>query len=257
MKSYNGEKFIISFTSFGKRLEYVPKMLFSLIRIKSVANAHICLTLYKDDVEKIPRELQLLIDHNYLELLVADIDYGPHLKYYYAMRKYYDFPIITVDDDRIYTSTSINLLFDSYEKLEGRKVIITNCAINIMKNDRDEIQELKVWQRHRQKPGSISYKGMAEGFSGILYPRCCFDLDEIKDGILDYKYDDDLYLKLVEIKNRIPVYKTPIDYREELSRNIEVMMQYNLHMNQNAGNINRNNLIQKSADILLKSFEIK
>ena len=47
------------------------------------------------------------------------------------------------------------------------------------------------------------------------------------------------------------------DYREELSRNIEVMMQYNLHMNQNAGNINRNNLIQKSADILLKSFEIK
>ena len=57
------------------------------------------MTLYKDDIKNIPEDLKFLIDEQFVELIVADKDLSPHLKYFYAMKKYKENPIITVDDD--------------------------------------------------------------------------------------------------------------------------------------------------------------
>ena len=78
---------IISLTSYGTRLKLVPKIIFSIL-IGTIKPAKICLTLFKDDVKFIPAELQLLIDNNIVELLVADENIKSHLKYFYCLQKY-------------------------------------------------------------------------------------------------------------------------------------------------------------------------
>lgn len=77
------------------------------------------MTLYKDDIKNIPEDLKFLIDEQFVELIVADKDLGPHLKYFYAMKKYKENPIITVDDDihEVYDMTLED--FDNLFKVHG------------------------------------------------------------------------------------------------------------------------------------------
>ena len=105
MKQYNGEPYIVSFTSFGKRIEKAAFMVWYLLTNQTYKNFHLVLTLHKDDVKHIGHDMGLLLRANLLELIVGDEDFGPHMKYYYAMRKYGDHPIITIDDDRMYAPT--------------------------------------------------------------------------------------------------------------------------------------------------------
>lgn len=253
MKQYNGEKAIISFTSFGKRLDLCSKMLFKLYKDNILKEYHTVLTIHKKDVKFITEGVQYFIDKNLIELIVCDEDIGPHTKYWYAMKKYYDKPIITLDDDRIYQKGPIDELYKSYKRL-NKHYIYAVCAIDIQKENK-KIKPLRFWQKKRQKENTISFTSMAEGFAGILYPPKCFkDLDKMKANIGDTKYDDDLYLKLVEIEENIPVYKTNFYYHSVMSSDIDEMMKYNLHENQNVDNINRDRLIMKYENLLLKSF---
>ena len=256
MKQYNGEKYIVSFTSFGKRLSSVCKMIFAMQK-QTYKNFHLVLTLYKDDVKYIDENLQTLLDNNVLELIIAEEDYGPHLKYYYTMKKYYDKPIITVDDDRMYLCDTVEKLVNKYESLDY-KSIICNCGIKIQKRN-NKIIPYPYWCSFRLNPNEQSIFAMAEGFAGILYPPKCFsnlDTEEYRNGILECKYDDDLYLKVQGIKNKIPVTQTNFRLGWEETDNIKEMMPYNLHNNQNKGNLNRINLCYKFEKELLEAWNI-
>ena len=110
---------IVSLTTHSIRLQQVAKTaIFSIIK-NTYKNIHICLTLYKDDIKNIPEDLKFLIDEQFVELIVADKDLGPHLKYFYAMKKYKENPIITVDDDihEVYDMTLED--FDNLFKVHG------------------------------------------------------------------------------------------------------------------------------------------
>ena len=89
MKQYNGEKYIISFTSFGSRFKTVGAMIYSLL-IQSFRNTHICMTVFKDDIKDLTEDIKLLINKDVIELIVADKNLCSHLKYYYAMKKYHN-----------------------------------------------------------------------------------------------------------------------------------------------------------------------
>jgi hypothetical protein len=256
MKQYNGEKYIVSFTSFGPRIESACKMVFAMTK-QTYKDFHLVMTLYKDDIKYISDTMQLLLDNDVLELLIADVDLGPHCKYYYAMKKYYDKPIITVDDDRRYGSDTLEKLITKFESVEY-KTIISNCAIKMQKTNKGILPYSK-WCPFRLKPHEKSYLAMAEGFAGILYPPKCFDnllSSEWVNCISDCKYDDDLYLKIQGIKNKIPVTQsTHIQGCAEVD-NIKESMPYNLHNNQNKGDTPRNNLCYKHAAELLKGWEL-
>ena len=105
---------IVSLTTHSIRLQQVAKTaIFSIIK-NTYKNIHICLTLYKDDVKNIPEDLKFLIDEQFVELIVVDKDLGPHLKYFYVMKKYKENPIITVDDDIIYPPEMIEDMVNAY-----------------------------------------------------------------------------------------------------------------------------------------------
>lgn len=256
MKCYNNEKYIVSFTSFGKRIESACKMVFCLTK-QTYKNFHLVMTLHKDDVQFIGPNMQMLLDNGLLELIIADVDLGPHLKYFYAMKKYWDKPIITVDDDRFYDDNLIADLIKKYENTRY-KAIISACAIKMQKDNKGNLLPYPHWIKYRLKPAERSNVAMAEGFAGILYPPMAFnELENEIPNILKCKYDDDLFLKTLHIKNKLSVAQidTPIRKFSE-GNNIPEMMQYNLHNNQNKNNTNRINMCNLFAKELLKAWEM-
>lgn len=210
MKKYNGEKYIVSFTSFPKRFDDATKMIFSLLQ-QTYKDFHICMTVFKDEIKDITPTLQLLIDNDLLEVIAADENLCPHLKYFYAMKKYWDKPIITVDDDRLYSANSIENLVKKYERL-NYKSVVSNCAIKFFKNG-NKLTKRDTWPKNRLENSATSYTAMAEGFAGVLYPPKCFkNLDGEIHNIKNCLYDDDLFLRTLEIREQIPVTQAELKY---------------------------------------------
>ena len=64
----------------------------------------------------LPMKIKILAAMNDIELLTAKEDILGHKKYFYTIQKYKDLPIITVDDDSIYSKDLVQLLYDNYKK---------------------------------------------------------------------------------------------------------------------------------------------
>ena len=64
----------------------------------------------------LPMKIKIIAAMNDIELLNAKEDILGHKKYFYTMQKYKDLPIITVDDDSIYSKDLVQLLYDNYKK---------------------------------------------------------------------------------------------------------------------------------------------
>lgn len=209
MKQYNNEKYIVSITTFPKRFNLCAKCVFNLLTNQKYKNFHLCLTIFKDEYDLITPDLKAIIDANLVEVIIAEKNLCPHLKYFYCMKKYWDKPIITLDDDRMYTSNIISALVEQYEKI-NYKSIICNVAPK-MKFKNDHLVAYNDWCNagSRLKPNESSYIAMPEGFGGVLYPSKCFnDLDKCIDEIPKILYHDDMYLKVLEIRNKIKVTQT-------------------------------------------------
>lgn len=206
MKQYNGEKYIVSFTSFGQRFDAAAKMVFNLLSRQTYKNIHIVMTVYKDDIANITENMRLLIDNDLIELIVADENLCPHLKYFYAMKKYKDKPIITVDDDRLTHPRLLEMLINKYESINYKSVISVSAPI--MTKTGNKVNARTAWSRpeNRLKPNASSYLAVAEGFAGVLYPANCFDdIDKYLNIIKLCLYDDDICLKAMEIMEHMPV----------------------------------------------------
>ena len=257
MKCYNGEKYIVSFTSFGKRVPLIGKTVFSLQK-QNYNNFHLVLTLHKNDLQYIDETVQSFIDADLFEVLVAEEELGPHLKYYYSMLKYHNKPIITVDDDRVYHENMIRYLVEAYE-VTPYKSVISNRAIKMQRYG-GKIIPYPFWTPFGLRPKEKSYIAMAEGFAGILYPPNCFEnmnTKEFRNGTLTCKYDDDLYLRVLEIQQKIPVTNSEFIGIKSFVRNVDEQMQYNLHENQNKNNTNRINMCYKFEKELLRGWNLE
>lgn len=196
----NEKTIIVSLTTHSIRLNTVARTaIFSILK-NTYKDIHIVLTLYKDDVKLIPEDLKLFIDNGVVELIIADTDLGPHLKYFYTMKKYRNNPIITIDDDFIYPEDTIENLVNFYNKFPDS--IISRRAFVIQK----PLNYRKMLNAGLSKIFKPSYLNFSTGCGGILYPPNILKIsdDNIKD-ILEMKYDDDFYLKALETRLRIKI----------------------------------------------------
>lgn len=206
MKQYNNEKYIVSMTSFPQRYNLCVRAIFNLLQNQTYKNFHLVLTLYKDDYAQITDELKIIIDSDLIEVIIAEENLCPHLKYFYAMKKYWDKPIITLDDDRNYSNNIIEVLVKKYETL-NYKSIVCNVAPK-MSQTNGKLDDSIKWciGASRLSPNEKSYVAMAEGFGGVLYPPKAFDSSTIKlEEIKDSLYHDDIYLKVLAIRNKLIV----------------------------------------------------
>lgn len=211
LSSCRREDVIISLTSFPARIEYVYMTIESLLR-QSVLPRYIYLWLSMEQfptLETIPTRLRDLQNGIFRIRLVND-DIRSHKKYFYALIKYPDSTIITVDDDIIYPSNIIKTLLD-YAELYPT-CIVANVARTISYNN----NQPEVYSRwHLSKPLS-SKNNVQIGAGGVLYPphslyKDCLNLE------LSQKLSptvDDLWLNAMARLNGTDVIKTP--YKQKL-----------------------------------------
>ena len=126
MKQYNGEKAIISLTSWKARINTVCKTLFSLI--DHCPGFHIVLVLSEEEFPKkedeLPENLKIFIDNDLIEVLWVYKNYKSFKKVLFTMDKYRDVPVISADDDCIYTCNYAEKLYQMW--LKYKDCVITS-----------------------------------------------------------------------------------------------------------------------------------
>lgn len=126
-KKYNGEKAIISLTSWKARINTVSKTLYSLL--KQCPGFHIVLVLSEEEfpkmMDELPDNLKLFVDNELIEVLWVYKNYKSLKKFLFTMDKYRDVPVISADDDCIYITNYAKILYDKW--LEHNECLITNC----------------------------------------------------------------------------------------------------------------------------------
>jgi len=171
MKQYNGEKAIISLTSWKARINTVCKTLFSLI--DQCPGFHIVLVLSEEEFPKkedeLPENLKIFIDNDLIEVLWVYKNYKSFKKVLFTMDKYRNVPVISADDGCIYVRNYAEELYQNW-----------------LSHPNEIISEAK-----------FTHKRMLMGGSGcgILFPpRIFIDFDlDLLDFIIDYTLNDDLF----------------------------------------------------------------
>ena len=124
-KKYNSERAIISLTSWKARINTVSKTLFSLL--KQCPGFHIVLVLSEEEFPKmmyeLPDNLKLFVDNELIEVLWVYKNYRSFKKVLFTMDKYRTVPVISADDDCIYTCNYAQMLYDAW--LKNKDCIIT------------------------------------------------------------------------------------------------------------------------------------
>lgn len=135
MKQYNGEKAIISLTSWKARINTVSKTIYSLIQ--QCPGFHIVLCLSEEEFPQkeaeLPENLMLFVDNNLIEILWVYKNYKSFKKVLFTMDKYRDVPVISADDDCIYTCNYAQELYDKWTENK-------DCIVSYKNGIRDNIK---------------------------------------------------------------------------------------------------------------------
>ena len=121
-KKYNGEKAVISMTSWSARISTCSKTIFSLL--KQCPGFHIVLVLSEEEfpkmMDELPDNLKLFVDNELIEVLWVYKNYKAFKKWAFTSDKYRNVPIISADDDCIYTCNYAQILYNKWLK-ENKK----------------------------------------------------------------------------------------------------------------------------------------
>jgi len=178
MKQYKDEKAIISLTSWKARINTVSKTIFSLL--KNCPGFHIVLVLSEEEFpekeKELPENLLSLVENDLIEILWVYKNYRSFKKVLFTMQKYPEVPVISADDDCIYSCNYAQLLYDMWTL--NRKSVITSCENYV-----------------------FNYMYLPNGCMALYFPHC---LDEaiplLSDRILATNNDDMFYGYLLHKK---------------------------------------------------------
>lgn len=120
-------KSVISLTSWKARINTVGLTLFSLI--KRCPGFHIVLVLAESEFPKKEKELpdtvMAFVDQGYVELLWVEQNYKAYKKFMFTSLKYKGIPIISADDDCIYTCNYAEILYRKWVETGARVIRFT------------------------------------------------------------------------------------------------------------------------------------
>lgn len=210
------EKVIVSLTSYPYRFKQPEMMtcLKSLVKQDTNVPYKIVFNVFIDDIKEIPSELMSFIENNNIELYQCPLDLRSHKKYYYVMQKYKNLPIITVDDDIVYSKHLVNDLYSSYLKFSK---CVSACYLYRMAFDANDklIPSFRKW--------NIKYEGYEPSFrnafgsgGGTLFPPGCLNISADKMPLIkEYITDDELLLKKWLNDAGYPVVKCKYNWTDE------------------------------------------
>ena len=178
-------------TSYGTRLKTVH------LALESIAAGSVLpsrLILWVDSAEALANlspELGRLVARG-LEIHLTD-DYGPHTKYYPYLLSMgiIDFPLVTADDDQIYSKWWLEGLIRSYDEHPE----LVNCyRAHTIRLEGDSIAPYRTWGPCMSTKPSLLH--FATGVSGVIYPPFFLRLlKEVGSGFIhSCPKSDDIWL---------------------------------------------------------------
>lgn len=197
---------IVSLTSIPERLAYVQYPIRCMLR-QTVKPDKIVLYLDKEKLDdtKIPAEL-LQLKENGLEIVYVE-DLGPHTKYFYALPTYNGSYVITIDDDIIYSRTTIEELLKAESQHKGAVCARRVRALRFTQQGIPyPYESSKILTDRSTNEGN---KLLALGVGGVLYPPHCLDPAEFEiDTMRRLAYHtDDIWLKAMELLKGLKIVK--------------------------------------------------
>ena len=86
---------------------------------------------------------------NDIDVQIGKYDLRPHLKYFYSMKKYRDYAIITLDDDCEYAEDTFETLFNSY--VENPNLVLGRRTHLMLYNKNFELKKYLSWSFEQTK----------------------------------------------------------------------------------------------------------
>ncbi|MAY39907.1 MAG: hypothetical protein CMN82_14000 [Spongiibacter sp.] len=190
---------VVSLTSFGQRIHDVFLTVESLFQ-QSLKADKVVLWLSADEFneESLPAVLKKQRERG-LEIHFVPEDLGPYTKFYYALERYPDALLVTVDDDILYPLDLLDQLYIAH-LLEPNKI---HCgrAHRIAVDKNGDLLPYKQWWRHSNEPES-SLLIMPTGVGGVLYFPGCLDPEVTNKSAFKRLAPraDDVWLKAMSLK---------------------------------------------------------
>lgn len=195
MKRYNGERGIISLTSWRGRISTVGFTIFSLY--KSCPGFHIVLVLSESEFplkeNELPPDLVNLLDKNCFELLWVKANYKAFKKVLFTSAKYNSLPVISADDDLIYIRNYAETLYNKWLSMPTSCVGLSSNTVT--RQNGFTIADL--WGYAQLFPPNFSKYIDMRMLDYLIY-RGCID-------------DDELYNQ-IRIANRINAYSFQLPF---------------------------------------------
>lgn len=227
------KKLIVSLTSFPARIENLW-MVIETIKRQTILPEKIILWLSVDQfpsMDSIPIRLLCKQDEMF-EIRMVNGDIRSHKKYYYAMKYYPDFYLITLDDDVFYHPDTIKHLVLSSNIFPN--CVIANICKEILYDNSGNILPYKQWKRVYFDKKSIDLVQI--GVGGVLYPpHLLSEFVLRKDLFLSLSpLADDIWLNCMARLNNVIIKKTNFNFLPLPIRcNAPTLTYENVNLNKN------------------------
>lgn len=181
---------IVSLTSWKERIEFVSKTIFSVAKYEPYKIV-LCLSIdeFPRKEEELPNDLKLLAENQIVEILWIKENVKCFKKILFTMDKYKDYPIVSADDDCIYTENYVKLLYEKW---------VTDKSA--------------IWT-YKKASDSVACYGNGPA---CLYPPNCFKengLKFIKNKEILHTWHDDIFYGILAKKMHIPINQACNDNR--------------------------------------------
>lgn len=251
MKKILKKKVIVSLTSYPARINCVSKVVETIYKqteLPSRVLLYLAAPQFPNKEADLPDELLNFVNENKLEIRWCDEDLRPHKKYFYAMRDFPNDLIVTVDDDLIYDSNTIERLHCSY--MANPNCVSANRCHVIAVDDKFNVLPYKYWIKATEEPvNTPSYQLIPIGVGGVLYPASLF-VNGLSNKMFNESYikelclnADDLWLKTMELVNDIPVVLTGLNPKLKYVEGSQETALYIQNKDNNENDIQMSNII--------------
>ena len=197
---------IVSLTSYPPRIEQAALCIDSLLR-QTRSPKKLILWLARTDypsIDEIPYCVKKYIDDG-LEIRLCE-DIKSYKKIYYTAKEYYDYRIVTADDDFFYPSTWLEELDDVHKK--NPNTIVCHRSHRIIEHD-GNLEKYGKWDWYSNGVVGPSHNLHILTGAGAIFPagffkKDFFDIDAIKRFS---PTTDDMWVKVYALKHNVKVMK--------------------------------------------------
>lgn len=198
---------IVSLTSYPariKKLEICLQSLLNQVFKPDKVILWLAKSQFPNGLNDLPKGIRVLASKG-LSIEWCDEDLKPHKKYFYAMLKYPESIVITVDDDMVYSPILVGKLYESY--LKHPNAVSCLRAHLIKFNENGTVKRYVDWgMEDNTYIDTPAFNLLPTGVSGVLYPPHClpeaaFNIEKIKEVAF---LTDDLWLKVMSVANGYP-----------------------------------------------------